>query len=281
MTVRIRHPYRRPLGDPRLRAGGRPRRRGGLGVVCAMVVVACLANGCGGRAEQDKHPDQREFTLRGKTLTIDSDDSALDLVPVDGEKVRVTRWFTARVVLGSDPTTTWSWKDDRLTLRTHCAGVVTTCSARHRVEVPRDVAVTVRDKDGSVTARDFRTALRIHADDGSVHVENSAGPLDLSGEDGSIRADRLTSRRVRVTTDDGSIQLELAKVPERVETRSRDGSTTVTLPRSGPDGASVAYRVSATAQDGHVTVDVPRDDHSPHVVSAHADDGKVTVRNAN
>lgn len=280
MTVHTRRPRRRRTRGRRLRGGVRPRLRV-VAVAGAVVAVATLAGGCGGRAQDDGHPDQRTFALHGKTLTIDSDDSALELVPVDGDEVRVTRWFDARVVLGKDPKTTWSWQDDRLTLRVHCSGVVTSCSAKHRVEVPRDVMVTVRNQDGSVTARGFRSALRIHTDDGSIRVEDSAGPLELSGRDGSIRAVGLTSRQVKATSVDGSLQLELKDVPDRVDARSEDGSTTITLPRSGGSAGAVAYHVTATSDDGHVSVDVPRDEHSAHVVSAHADDGTVTVRNAN
>lgn len=280
MTVHTRRACRKRTRGRRLRAGARPGLRV-VAVAGAVVAAVTLVGGCGSRAQDDGDPDHRTFDLHGKTLTIDSDDSALELVPVDGDEVRVTRWFSARVVLGGDPKATWSWQDDQLTLRVHCAGVVTSCSAKHRVEVPRDVAVTVRNQDGSVTARGFRTALRIHSDDGSVRVEDSAGPLELSGKDGSIRAVGLTSRRVRATTDDGSLELELKNVPDRVDTRTKDGSTTITLPRSGAGGTPVAYQVTAASKDGHVTVDVPRDEHSRHVVSAHADDGKVTVRNAN
>lgn len=280
MTVHTRRTRLRPTRGSRLRGGVRPRLRA-VAVAGAVVAVVALAGGCGGRAQDDEHPDHRTFELHGKTLTIDSNDSALELVPVDGDKVQVTRWFTARVTLGDDPTTTWSWQDDQLTLRVHCSGLVTSCSAKHRVEVPRDVAVTVRNQDGSVTASGFRTALRLHSDDGSLHVENASGPLELTSKDGSIHAVGLTSRQVRAATDDGSLELELKEVPDRVDTRTKDGSTTITLPRSSSGGAAAAYHVTAASDDGHVTVDVPRDAHSPHVVSAHADDGKVTVRNAN
>ncbi len=267
MIARTPHPPR-----------GRTRTVIAAGVV---VAVVSLASGCGARAGDDKDPEHRSFSLHGKTLTIDSDDSSLDLVPVDGHEVRVTRWFKGRVVLGGDPSVSWTWHDDRLTLHTHCSGMIADCSARHRVEVPRDAAVTVHDGDGRVTARDFRTALKIHTDDGAIRVEHSAGPLELSASDGSVHAVGVMSRQVKATTDDGSIQLELTGVPDRVDARSEDGATTIALPRSGPGAGTVAYRVTATTDDGHVDIGVPRDAHSPHVVSARSDDGKVTVRNAN
>jgi Putative adhesin len=247
---------------------------------CAAVTAVALAGGCSARAADDADPEHRAFTLHGNTLTIDSDDSSLELVPVDGDQVRVTRWFSGKTFLGGDPKASWSWRDDRLTLRVRCSGVVSDCAAKHRVEIPRGVAVTVREQDGKVTASGFAAALSVRSDDGSVQVDNCSGTLDLRAEDGSVRAADVSSRRVKVTTDDGSARIELSRVPDRVETRSEDGSTEIVLPRSG-GSSPVAYRVDAAADDGRLDVDVPRDTHSPHVITARTEDGRLTVRSAN
>jgi hypothetical protein len=240
------------------------------------VALIGAVSACGASAGDDKHPDQRAFTLRGDTLTIDSDDSALEVVAVDAAKaktVEVTRWFQGSVALGKDPEVTWSMQDDRLKLRMHCTGVVADCAAKHRIEVPRGIAVKVEDGDGSVRAQGFQTPLSISTGDGSVHVTDSSGPLDLKTGDGSVRAE-VTSPQVRTRTGDGSVHLELGAVPDLVESRSGDGSVTVELPKA-------TYRVSTETGDGGVDVSVPRDESSAHVISAHTGDGKVTVRTAN
>ncbi|MFG2571628.1 DUF4097 family beta strand repeat-containing protein [Streptomyces sp. NPDC048481] len=245
-------------------------------VTAVVVALAAGAVGCGASAADDKHPDHRSFALQGDTLTIDSDDSALEIVATDAAKtgaVAVTRWFEGSVTVGSDPKVTWSMKDDRLTLRMHCSGVIADCSAKHRVEVPRGIAVKVEDDDGSVRAQGFREALSVRAQDGSVHVTDSSGPLDLRTEDGSVRAE-VASRSVRTRTEDGSVRLDLSAVPDRVDSVSEDGSVTIALP-------AASYRVSTKTDDGGVDVSVPRDASSAHVVSARTADGKVTVRNAN
>lgn len=252
-----------------------------LAVACAVVIITALTAGCGGRVGDDKKPEHRSFSLQGKTLTIDSDDSALELVPVDGDEVRVTRWFKGRTVLGDAPSVSWAWRDDRLTLRMSCSGMVTGCTSRHRIEIPRTAAVTVNNEDGSVTANDFRTALKIHTEDGAIRVERSAGRLELTAADASIRTVHTTSRQVKATTADGTIELELAAVPNRIETRTQDGTTTLRLPRSGPNGATIAYHVDVSTEDGLTDIAVPQDAESPHVISARADDGKVTVQNTN
>ncbi|MYR41790.1 DUF4097 family beta strand repeat-containing protein [Streptomyces sp. SID5910] len=246
--------------------------------LAAAGTVAVLVAGLGAcaSADEDKDPDHKTFALPGSTLTVDADDSALEIVAADEHapgKIEVTRWFKGSVVVGSDPEVSWSMDGDRLKLRMKCSGVVADCAAKHRVEVPRGVTVAVKTDDGSVRASGFRDPLDIRTADGSVRVGDTTGPLTLHSDDGSLRAD-VSSRRVEATTKDGSIRLALGTVPDRVETRSDDGSVTVDLPPA-------TYKVSADSDDGSVHVSVPRNDTSTHVVTARTQDGKVTVRTAN
>lgn len=256
------------------RGVGSGRRRSLVAVGVGAVVVGVFATGCGASAGDDKDPEKRSFAFSGRTLTVDSDDSALELVAADVDKVQVTRWFEGRVAIGGDPKVTWAMKDDTLKLRMHCSGVVADCSAKHRIEVPRDVAVVVRGDDGSVKADGFKDSLNIRTKDGSVRVEDVAGALTLRTDDGSVRASGIDSKRVDVNTKDGSVQLDLTAVPDKVSGRSDDGSVTIALP-------DATYRVTTGTDDGGVDVSVPRDERSSHVVSAHTKDGKVTVRTAN
>ncbi|MFD7130257.1 DUF4097 family beta strand repeat-containing protein [Streptomyces sp. NPDC059894] len=260
----------RTTAPARAARGARAALVTGVVVALAATATACASAG------DDEHPDHRSFALRGDTLTVDSDDSALEIVASDAHPtgtVRVTRWFDGSVAIGDGPKVSWSMKDDRLVLRVRCSGVIADCAAEHRVEVPRGVAVTVEEDDGGVRASGFRDPLSIRTADGPVRVTDSTGPLDLRSDDGSVRAE-VSSRRVSARTRDGSVRLDLGAVPDRVETASDDGSVTITLPRA-------AYRVTARTEDGAVDVSVPRDDAGAHVVSARTEDGKVTVRNAN
>ena len=251
-----------------------------LTATTAVALLLLGATACGtASAGDDKHPDHRTFALTGRTLTIDSDDSALEVVAGDANpagKIEVTRWWEGSVAIGSDPKVTWAMKGDRLVLRMKCSGVIADCSVKHRIEVPRGVAVKVEDGDGSVRAQGFADALSVRTHDGSVHVTDSTGPLVLRSGDGSVHAE-VSSRQVRATTGDGSLDLELGAVPDLVAAGSGDGSVTIALPKDG--GAK--YRVTTKTGDGSVDVSVPRDSSSSHVVTAHTGDGKVTVRNAN
>ncbi|WP_240967725.1 DUF4097 family beta strand repeat-containing protein [Streptomyces composti] len=240
------------------------------------VVLLAGVTACGSSAASDDTPEHRTFDVRGGTLTVDSDDSELELVATDEQeegKVEVTRWFVGKVAIGSDPEVTWSMKNDRLTLRLKCSGIVVDCSARHRVEVPRGLAVKVEDGDGSVRAQGFEDPLSIRAGDGSVKVTDTSGPLELRTGDGSVRAD-VSSRSVRVHSGDGSVRLTLGSVPDRVDARTQDGFLTVELPRA-------SYRVDTETGDGPERVSVPRDDSSPHRVTARTRDGGLVIRTAN
>ncbi|GAA2393697.1 DUF4097 family beta strand repeat-containing protein [Streptomyces coeruleofuscus] len=272
----------------------RPVPARAVAVAGAVVVLVAGLGACGASAGDDKEPDRRSFDLRSRTLTVDSDDSALEIVAAEKNpagRIEVTRWFQGSVVVGEEPKVTWSMRDDRLVLRLKCSGVVADCSAKHRIEVPRGVTVKVRDGDGSVRARGFRDPLSIRTGDGSVRVTDTTGPLELRTGDGSIRVSDTTgplrmrtgdgsiranvsSRDVRTHTGDGSVRLELGSLPDRVESRSGDGSVTIAVPKA-------AYNVTTETGDGGVDVSVPRDESSSHVVSAHTGDGKVTVRTAN
>ncbi|WP_437033334.1 DUF4097 family beta strand repeat-containing protein [Streptomyces sp. enrichment culture] len=257
-----------------------PRRRTGrvraVAVVGAAAVLVAGLAGCGASAADDTEPERRTFGLTGTTLTVDSDDSALEIVAADAHpsgKIRVTRWFRGRVVIGSDPKVSWSLKDDRLVLRLKCSGIIADCAARHRVEVPRGIAVTVHNRDGSVRAGGFTDPLNVRTGDGSVHVTDTSGPLELHSGDGSVRAE-VSSRTVRTRSGDGSVRLALRAVPDRVESHSGDGSVTIELPRA-------AYKVDTRTGDGPERVSVPRDDASRHVVTARTGDGSLTVRTVN
>ncbi|MFF9543203.1 DUF4097 family beta strand repeat-containing protein [Streptomyces albidoflavus] len=256
-----------------VRTTSRTRRSAALGA--GAVALVLLTTGCAQDASADggAEPEHKSFALTGRTLTVDSDDSRIELVPGDGEEVRVTRWFSGRVLLGSTPRAEWTVEGDALTLRVSCAGLLAHCDARHRIEVPADTAVTLRTQDGAVTAKGFSTPLTLHGSDAPLTVEDVSGPLDLRSTDGAITTRSVSSSRVRARTEDGSLVLALVRAPERVDAGSRDGSVTVELPEA-------AYDVRTEVEDGRTNVSVLEDPASSRVVSVTAEDGNITVRPA-
>ncbi|MGW0109600.1 hypothetical protein ACWD0B_30795, partial [Streptomyces cellulosae] len=58
----------------------RPVRARALALAGAAVVLGAALSACGASAADDDEPEQRAFDLPGASLTVDSDDSALEIV---------------------------------------------------------------------------------------------------------------------------------------------------------------------------------------------------------
>ncbi|WP_442817681.1 DUF4097 family beta strand repeat-containing protein [Streptomyces sp. NBC_01591] len=240
------------------------------------VLMALALTGCGGTDVSGAPAEHKSFALSGKTLTIRAGHSSLELVPADVQKVEVTRRVDGWVAFGNGPDPRWEMRDDTLTLQVKCEALISDCAAQHQVKVPRGVAVVVEGDSGEVVASGFRTALTLHADNGEVTVRDSTGPLELGSDNGGIVAEGISAKSVSARSDNGSIRLGFAAVPDLVDTVSDNGAITIDLP-----GGSVKYAVDAVADNGRTSVDAPRSDGSSHVVKARSDNGEVTVRSVN
>ncbi|MEW2545030.1 hypothetical protein AB0910_04490 [Streptomyces sp. NPDC047002] len=256
----------------------RPRRGTGARAVlafCGAVAVGATATACGSDVS---HAPVREhtFAFTGKKLTIDADDSRVRVVPGDVTGVRVRRQVDGWVFLGTGPAPSWRLAGDTLTLKVKCSGLVADCEARHTVTVPRDVAVTVRGGNGSVTASGFRTAVSVRTSNGSAEVRDSSGPVSLSSDNGSVTGAGLTGGKAVARSSNGSVDLGFSSVPDDVEAVSHNGRVRISLPRG-----RTAYAVDAGSGNGRTDIGVPRDGASPHAVKAHTANGGVSVRTAN
>ncbi|MFB7374958.1 DUF4097 family beta strand repeat-containing protein [Streptomyces sp. NPDC056222] len=241
------------------------------------LVVALGVSGCGS-ADVDAAPVERKnFAFSGDALTVDADNSALEIVPADIEDVRVSRQVDGWVFMGNGPDPSWKLEGGRLTLRVDCDAVASNCDSVHRIQVPRGVAVTVEDDNGKVTADGFKTPLKVRSDNGAVLVRGSSGALDLTSDNGEVVVEGgTTSQQVVARSDNGSVRLSLSAAPQRVEAVSSNGEVHIALPTS-----SVPYDVDGRSDNGSVRIDVPTRKGSPHVVTAHSDNGEVVVRSAN
>ncbi|MEW2635993.1 DUF4097 family beta strand repeat-containing protein [Streptomyces sp. NPDC048389] len=259
----------------RVRRHRRPAVRGGLAFSGVLLLGVGLV-GCGSADAGEAPVERKSFPFSGTTLTIESDNSDIELMPADVEEVEVTRQVDGWVLFGNGPDPTWKMKDGTLTLKVKCDAIAGDCVALHTVKVPRGTAVTVDDDNGSVRASGFATALKLRSDNGSVTVTDSSGALELDSENGSVVAERVTGKNIVATSDNGSVRLELAGVPDLVETASDNGRVEIRLPAAG-----APYAVDARSDNGGVDVAVPTDAGSSHVVKAVSDNGEVVVLSAN
>lgn len=264
MTIRTRIRTRARVRTNALRISG------------GAVLLVGVLSGCGSTDVEGAPAEHKSFAYGGKALTIDAENSTVEVVPADVEQIEVTRKVDGWVVLGSGPDPVWKLEGDTLTLRVECDALISDCGAHHQVKVPRGLELTVDADNGKVTASGFGTPLKLYSDNGGVVVRDVTGPLELKSDNGSVRGERLSAASVVARSDNGSVKLDFSRVPDLVDTVSDNGSITIDLP-----AGTNRYAVSASADNGDVSVAVPRSDDSPHAVKAHSDNGEVTVRTAN
>ncbi|MFI2072444.1 MULTISPECIES: DUF4097 family beta strand repeat-containing protein [Streptomyces] len=254
----------------------RARRVARLSALAGGVLVAAVAlTGCGTADADEATPEHKAFALAGRELTVDTDNSAIELVPAsgNGKDVQVTRWFDGWSV-GGETGVSWEMEGgDTLKLRMKCRGLSVDCEAKHKIEVPRGVAVTVKGGNGEIKARGFETALTVRTSNGAVDVRDAKGAVELRTSNGAITAEGLRASKVKASTSNGQVRIGLDRVPDEVRTTASNGATRITLPRA-------PYKVDAKAGNGSVSVDVPRDDASRHEVIAHSGNGAIEVRTA-
>ncbi|WP_329458078.1 DUF4097 family beta strand repeat-containing protein [Streptomyces sp. NBC_01497] len=239
------------------------------------MAIAATVGACG--ADPSSAPVQKHtFAFTGKKLTIDADDSGVQVVPGDVTGVHVQRQVEGWVFLGTGPKATWELDGDTLKLKVKCSGLATDCSALHKVTVPRDVDVTVSSGNGKVTASGFTRSVSLRTSNGDAEVRDSSGPVSLSSDNGSLTALGLTGKRISATTSNGAIRLGFSTVPDHVDVDSHNGQVRINLPKG-----HTAYAVDAGSSNGGIDIGVPRDDASPHSVMAHTSNGQISVRAAN
>ncbi|MGW2301706.1 DUF4097 family beta strand repeat-containing protein [Streptomyces sp. NPDC001809] len=241
------------------------------GVLLAVLAVA----GCGSADVGGAPVERKAFALGGGALTVDSDDSELVITPADIDDVRVERQVDGWVFMGSGPDPEWKLVDGRLTLRVHCDGVSSDCDAVHRIQVPRDVAVTVENDNGRVTAEGFTTPMKVRSDNGDVRVREAGGDLDLGTDNGDVTVEAgTTAPEVVARSDNGDVRIALGTAPRRVDLFTDNGDVHLSVP-------TAEYAVTGSSDNGDVRIDVPRRDTSERSLAVRSDNGDISVRTAN
>ncbi|RLV08561.1 hypothetical protein CTZ27_07150 [Streptomyces griseocarneus] len=250
-----------------------PRRTARTTLLVGGVLLAGVAlTGCGSANADDADPEHKAFALSGQELTVDSDNSELELVPGEGKDVKVTRQFSGWTVGGSS-SASWEMEGHTLKLRQHCSGIVKQCESKHRIEVPRGVKVTVQDDNGGIQASGFDQDLKVRSSNGPIRVKDSSGALDLSSSNGSVTATGNSSPRVKAHSSNGNVAVALTKVPDSVEATNNNGNVKIELPGT----PRVPYAVDAHSDNGTAKVDVPTDNTSKHSVTGRSNNGNVRV----
>lgn len=155
--------------------------------------------------------------------------------------------------------------NDTLTLSSECATVTlggAVCGVSYRVEVPRDMPVSIDSRDGRIVASGLGGKVKLHSANGSIRLDDvRATSLDLSSSDGSIRVSGRAAA-ASLSSANGSIKARLTG--DRLTARSRDGSIRLsgsvkTADLDTAHGAVhatglTAERLTARSRDGGITL---------------------------
>jgi hypothetical protein len=146
------------------------------------------------------------------------------------------------------------------------------CSVDYTIEVPRSFAIRVEGGGGDLIARDLTGSMSVDRHWGETTLVDVAGPVTVRSQTGGVEAIGLRSDTVRVDTDSGDVQLELASAPSDTRVTSGYGDIDIIVP------GDERYRVSADTPHGDTGLTVRTDPNSEHSIAAVSQAGDVDVR---
>jgi hypothetical protein len=210
-------------------------------------------------------------TLVGPVTTVHVDvDGAISVQTGPVGQITVA---THKVWSFQQPTVSETRSGTDVTVSASCHGLDWgTCGTSVRLVVPAAAALTLTSQDGTVSVDGVQGALTLRSDNGDVNVTSASGSLHLSSDDGSVNGTGLTSDQVQASSDNGTVSLNFADVPETVTASSDNGDVHVYLPH-GP----ASYLVSATTDNGNHSVSVPINSASQRHIVASSENGDVSV----
>ena len=210
----------------------------------AFTVVGVLA-----RTSEHHHVS---YPFSGGKVSLDTGDGNVQIRAGDTDRVDVS--YTEHYEL-KRPTVTGRSTAAGVALTARCAGGLfgQNCQINYVITVPKTAALQLRVGDGSLDLQGISATVVAHAGDGSIHGTG------------------LTSKSVDATVGDGSVHLEWAARPTRLNSRVGDGSISVTVPRSsGP------YAIEQSGS-GSVDIGVATDPASTATMNLHVGDGSIHV----
>ncbi|MEV0197958.1 DUF4097 family beta strand repeat-containing protein [Nonomuraea sp. NPDC050691] len=220
-----------------------------------LLASAALLTGCGlqslaGPTNQDTVDYQ--VTDKVARLQVKSGAGDVAITEYDGSAVRVTETLQWRE---SKPKTTHKVEGDTLMLTYTCddgRSSWRSCHVNYKVEVPKSLAVTVKNGSGDITLRSLT---------GATEVSTGSGDVDGTG---------LAAKSTIAEAGSGGIELKYVTAPDSVQVDAGSGDIGLRV----PDGS---YAVTVKTGSGDEAISVKDDDASPHKLTLEAGSGDITV----
>jgi putative adhesin len=214
---------------------------------------------------------EKSFRISSNDLIIDTDNGGVTIESGEAGVIEVKRKITDSI---SGPDPTWSLEGNRLKLRLHCSALFgIACKGSYAVKVPLGLPLTVSTDNGAIEASGLKQNMKFSTDNGHVEVSDSVGDLDIRTDNGGVDVTRTTANNVKATTDNGGVRLRFDNSPTTVQARTDNGGVRITVPNDG-----TRYKLDIKTDNGGRDIDVPNDPTANHTISAHTDNGGISIQ---
>jgi Toastrack DUF4097 len=256
-------------------SSARPGARTAWLVLGGLLVVATFAWGTFQVVSLLAHEEYTEIdtfaAAEVTTLDLSNSNGRVIVVGTDADEITVTAEISEGL---RAPRREMRVVDGRLDIDAGCSPLAGEwCQIDLTVELPSDVAVEIDADNGSIEVRGIEAPVYVRSDSGSIELDRLAGNLDAQSDNGRVVARRLTSADVRVSSDNGRVELQFDGEPTTVVADSNNGRVDVLLPDT-----DAAYRVDISSDNGRVDQQVRVDPASERSITISADNGSVSVR---
>jgi len=187
-----------------------------------------------------------------------------------GSKVTVTEHLTFRKTA---PVTTHRMAVHILTLSSTCPSLET-CGVSYDIAVPRTTAVRVTNSVGTIRLESLSGQVTAGTSAGTIELHSVSGPVAATGSAGSIVGEDVSSARAIMRISTGQIKITFSAPPTTVDATTSAGLVQLRVP------GNVGYAVNASTTVGDIRIGVQRSASSPHVITARATTGSITIEPA-
>jgi hypothetical protein len=225
-----------------------------VAISALLIVGGLIALVCAGLASRERRLVSFPVTGALQGLTFDLGDGDITIVGGgrrDALEIRRTEGYA----FGRSPDTAHKVEAGVLAVSSRCpTSLLAPCTVAYRVQVPDNVAVTIRTTGGKVALRGYR---------GSAKVTTTRGEIDIAGYCGNSLDARAGA---------GAIDLEASCAPPQLSLRSASGDVHATLPAG-------RYDIDAESTSGKAQVNgITARDDAPYSVQVLSASGDVVVQ---
>ncbi|MGO4690644.1 DUF4097 family beta strand repeat-containing protein [Glaciibacter sp. 2TAF33] len=214
-----------------------------------------------------------EQAVAGTSVSVNVPNAALEFAPSSDGQVHVTMTGS---YAGGKPTLRLTTVNGESRITGGCPSgwfLFARCGVTLHINVPADLAVTVRGDNGSITTEGLTGDLDFTTENGRIETTGTVGQVALRTTNGAIRVHDSASTDVLADTTNGGVELQFAEAPTSAQASSTNGAIHIVVPDNG-----TAYALDTDTTNGGVHTDaVPSDPGSPRTIVARTTNGSVTI----